>query len=72
MRASKGSSLSVVKLADPITEFNPMDEPSQLVLTVRLVQIRLRRHVPLVRHGRASFATETFLDADADATSIVT
>ena len=72
MRASKGSSLSVVKLADPITEFNPMDEQIQLVLTVRFVQIRLRRHVLLVRHGRASIVTETFLDADADATSIVT
>ena len=62
----------MLKLADPVAEFNPMDEPSQLVLTVRFVQIRLRRHVLLERHGRASFVTETFLDADADATSLVT
>ena len=71
MRASKGSSLSVVKLADPITEFNPMDEQIQLVLTVRFVQIRLR-HLLLECHGRASLVTETLIGADADATSLVT
>lgn len=47
-----------------------MDEPSQLVLTVRLVQIRLRRHPLLARHDRASFVTRTFFGAHADAPSL--
>ncbi len=62
----------MVKLADPEAEFNPMDEPSQLVLTVWLVQIRLRRRPLLARHDQASFVARTFFGADADAVSIVT
>ena len=60
----------MVKLADPEAEFNPMDEPSQLVLTVWLVQIRLRRHPLLARHDRPSFVTRTFFGAHADAPSL--